>query len=344
MRKVENFPNGDNTTASELKTAMECARRKREYIRLAVVRSLLLGIERKIVAEQFAVSIRAIQLWVTCFNERGVDGLLHRSAGGRPRKIHIEEVRDSLSPVLEDPSLADEVFWTGKKLHGYLEEKLKVEVGYSSVIRYLHELGYVLKFPRPWAQGPTKDEEERARFKREIEALRNRSDVEIWFGDECGVEGDPRPRQRWAIKGSTPKVAYFGSHLRRSVIGAVCPESGEFFSLVINYCDTEFFQVFLNEMAKTVPKKKDIEQYLVLDNATWHKAKTLNWHHFRPLYLPTYSPDLNPIERLWARLKADFFADFVTRDPHALMGRICDALRSFIEQPEKVASICAIAK
>ncbi|WP_408004365.1 transposase [Prosthecobacter dejongeii] len=48
---------------------------------------------------------------------------------------------------------------------------------------------------------------------------------------------------------------------------------------------------------------------LVLDNATWHKVKSLRWHHFEVLFLPPYSPDLNPIKRLWLRLKADFFTD-----------------------------------
>lgn len=344
MRRAENHPNGDNTTSEELKTAMECARRKREYIRLAVIRSLLLGIPRKTVTLQFSVSTRAVQLWVNCFNEFGVDGLLHKASGGRPRKIELSDLKLKLVPVLENPKLAGEVFWTGKKLHGFLEEQFKKELSYSSVIRYIHEMNYVMKFPRPWAQGGSKNEEERERFRLEIERLRNRSDVQLWFQDECGIEGDPKPRQRWAMKGSVPKIDYFGAHLRRSVLGAVCPENGEFFSLVFHYCNTEVFQAFLDQMAKTVPKKEGIEQIIVLDNASWHKAKKLNWHHFKPLYMPTYSPDLNPIERLWARLKADFFADFATRDSEKLMDRICDGLCSFIDQPQKVASICSIAK
>ena len=54
---------------------------------------------------------------------------------------------------------------------------------------------------------------------------------------------------------------------------------------------------------------------LILDNASWHKAQRLNWHHFEVHYLPGYSPDFNPIERLWLRLKADFFSDFIAKSP-----------------------------
>ncbi|MCC6881209.1 MAG: transposase, partial [Verrucomicrobiales bacterium] len=43
--------------------------------------------------------------------------------------------------------------------------------------------------------------------------------------------------------------------------------------------------------------------WLVVDNASWHHSKALDWHHIKPLHLPPYSPDFNPIERLWQHLR-----------------------------------------
>jgi hypothetical protein len=60
--------------------------------------------------------------------------------------------------------------------------------------------------------------------------------------------------------------------------------------------------------------------------------------------LPAYSPDFNPIERLWLRLKADWFWDFIARPPEELTQRLCTALKSFIDDSSKTASICAIRK
>jgi transposase len=97
-------------------------------------------------------------------------------------------------------------------------------------------------------------------------------------------------------------------------------------------------------MAKAVPKKEGLRQLIVLDNASWHKAGRLNWHHFEPKFLPGYSPDFNPIERLWLRLKADWFWDYIARTPDELTDRLCTALKSFINQPYKTASICSIRK
>jgi len=78
--------------------------------------------------------------------------------------------------------------------------------------------------------------------------------VEIWFADECGVEGDPRPRRRWSPRGSAPKVGYKGTHLRSSVVGAVCPDSGESFHMIFDGVDTNMFAFWLAKLAETSPK------------------------------------------------------------------------------------------
>ena len=73
-------------------------------------------------------------------------------------------------------------------------------------------------------------------------------------------------------------------------------------SLIVPHCDTEVFQVFLDTMAAEVPEREGKRVLLVLDNAKWHKTKRLTWHHIVPVFLPPYSPDLNPIERFWQHL------------------------------------------
>ncbi|RYF61619.1 MAG: hypothetical protein EOO39_31450, partial [Cytophagaceae bacterium] len=67
-----------------------------------------------------------------------------------------------------------------------------------------------------------------------------------------------------------------------------------------------------------------------------HKAKSLNPHHSEPCYLSPYSPQPNPIERLWLRLKADWFADFTAQ--------LEEHLRNLMEDPVKVASNAAFRK
>ena len=342
MRKPERHPNPENATPEELRVAMEAAPNKRSYIRLNAIRSLLLGISRATVGQQFCRTERMVRLWIELFNRGGIDALITRARPGRPRKVKLERVRDLLVPVLENPAQAGQVHWTGVKIHGYLKEQLSIDLGYRTAVRWLHELNFPLRVPQPWPQ--RQNEEERKKFQEELRALCADPQVELWFGDESGFEGDPRPRRRWVQPGKPRTVPYLGDHIRQNVIGAVAPQSGALFSLIVDGVDTDVFQFFLDEMAKAIPKKEGVRQVFILDNASWHKAARLQWHHFEPKFLPGYSPDFNPIERLWLRVKADWFWDYFARTIEELTERLCTALKSFIDQPTKTASACSIRK
>ncbi len=342
MRTIEVIPNAENATAEELLVAMEAAPNKRSYIRLAAIRSLLLGMDRKAVCKVFGRSDRMVRLWIVSFNEGGIDALITRPRSGRPRKVKLQKVDDLLRPVLEDPSLAGQTHWTGVKLHGYLREAVGVDISYSTTLRYLHGLNDVLRVPRRFPLEA--DETLRQTFLQDLASLRADPQVEIWFADECGVEGDPRPRHRWVPRGTAPKVGYKGTHLRSSVVGAVCPDTGESFFMIFDGVDTDVFAFWLSEFEKTSPKAPGKRRILVLDNASWHKSKSIDWRGFEPMFLPPYSPDLNPIERLWLRLKTDFFSDFIAENREHLNERLCLGLNHFMNQPDLVASNCSFRK
>ena len=118
---------------------MEAAPNKRSYIRFAAIRALLMGMARPTVCQIFFRSDRMVRLWILSFNKGGIDALRTRSKPGRPRKAKLERVRDLLLPVLENPAQAGQVHWTGVKLHGHLKEKLAMELGYRTAVRWLHE-------------------------------------------------------------------------------------------------------------------------------------------------------------------------------------------------------------
>jgi hypothetical protein len=92
--------------------------------------------------------------------------------------------------------------------------------------------------------------------------------VEVFFGDEAGFEGDPRPRAKWVKRGTRPTQGYFGGHVRQNVVGAVNPHNGQLVSLIVPHCDTEIFQALLDTMAAEVPRERGKRVMLVLDNAS----------------------------------------------------------------------------
>ena len=85
-----------------------------------------------------------------------------------------------------------------------------------------------------------------------IVPLFNRADVDIWFADESGFEGDPRPRKRWDKKGRKTRVTRNGGHLRINVIDMVCPRSAEFFAIEPSHSDSATYQAFLDEADKSI--------------------------------------------------------------------------------------------
>ena len=105
------------------------------------------------------------------------------------------------------------------------------------------------------------------------------------------------------------------------------------------FVKTDIFQIFLDEVNREIGDRKII---MVLDNATWHKTKKLEWRNIEPFYLPPYSPDYNPIERLWLVLKARYFSDWIAKSQEQLTERVVEALRSFLSAPDQIKSICSI--
>jgi hypothetical protein len=122
VRALEVTPNGENATLEELEVAMEAAPIKRSYLRLAAIRALLLGVPRPQVCRLYHRSDRWVRLWIEMFNRGGIDALASKPRTGRPPKVKLARLRDLLIPVLEDPTRAGELHWTGVKLHGWREK------------------------------------------------------------------------------------------------------------------------------------------------------------------------------------------------------------------------------
>jgi len=77
-------------------------------------------------------------------------------------------------------------------------------------------------------------------------------------------------------KGSKPKVPYLGDHIRESIVGAVNPKAGAFFSLVVPQSDSDIFQAFLDEFTEhTSGKEKGKKTILIIDNASRHKNSSI---------------------------------------------------------------------
>jgi len=336
MRNIN--PNAENGSLSDIEEGMRCSPDRQTFVRLHALKLLLNGYLKEEVAEIESVTMRSIQNWVRLWNEGGPDALKTGKRKGCPQKIP-ETLRQPLIDLLRYPEKSGETHWTLVKLHGYIRTHLLLELGYSTLTRFFRQQGFRLKVPRPWPY--EQDEELREAFRQRITELLSNPELEVWFCDETGIVGDPRPRRRWAHKKDRIRVPYLGTHIRENIIGAVHPGSGRLVSLIMPGVDQVVFQLFLDELAKSTTGHQVI---LVLDNASWHKANSLQWHHLQPMYLPPYSPDFNPIEELWLYIKDHYFNNWIAKDHDELQERIVWAIQQVLDDPAQVQSVTSCEK
>jgi len=339
MSAVPLMPNAENCSLAELEIAMGAAPTQKAFVRLSCIRALPLGqVAKEHVCQLYLVKLNTLNGWIRRFNASGIDGLLDQKHPGRPRKIP-PWLTPELKDLIATPGEVGVTHWTGKKFHGYLTEQLDLEVGYRTVMHWLQDHNFRLKVPRPWPD--RQDEELRRAFQIRLQTWLGDADIDLWYMDEMGVEGDPRPRRRWAQKGSVPTVTHNGDHVRMNVAGMICPRTGVFYGLEFSHSDTEVFQCFLDHANADVKFQRQ-RNLLIMDNASWHKSKSLVFGAFEPIHLPPYSPDYNPIERLWLILKAEWFSDFYAKDRDTLIGRLDQALNWLIARTEQNQITAAI--
>ncbi|MGH8788275.1 MAG: IS630 family transposase [Cupriavidus necator] len=148
--------------------------------------------------------------------------------------------------------------------------------------------------------------------------------VRLMFQDEgrFGLLG--RPRRCWAPRGARPVV---GARLERKYIyafSAVSPHDGVMDSLVLPWVNAQTMSLFLAEVAQ-----RHAEEFvvMVMDQAGWHLAGELSVPtNVRPIFLPPYSPELNPAEHLWKSLREDCFANHVFANLDAVEGALTKGL------------------
>jgi transposase len=126
--------------------------------------------------------------------------------------------------------------------------------------------------------------------------------VRFFCQDESRFGLLPIPRRRITSNGVKPLGAVQYCFENFYVYGAVEPTTGESFFLELPQLNTTNFQIFLDEFADHYQGTVNI---VLLDNGSCHKAKSLVIpDHVVCVFLPPYSPELNPIERLWQDIKA----------------------------------------
>ena len=133
-----------------------------------------------------------------------------------------------------------------------------------------------------------------------------------------------------------------GAREKDYVIGTVCPSNGNTFFIQTVWMDSLVVKSFFQELASFYPDNKHL---IILDNVAYHKCQG-NKDFALPanielMFLPPYSPELNPIERLWKHFKENFLNNNLFKNITTLKHTVYEGLITTLNQQEIVKSICS---
>ena len=137
-------------------------------------------------------------------------------------------------------------------------------------------------------------------------------------------------------KGVKPICRYQHKFQNTYLYGAFSPINGSSFMLELPFCNTDCFELFITKFSLQNPTELKI---IVLDNGAFHKAKRLKIpSNTVLLFLPPYSPELNPAEKIWWAIKKELVCkNFETIEA---LGKYLGSIIKKLITPQSVKSIC----
>ncbi len=142
-----------------------------------------------------------------------------------------------------------------------------------------------------------------------INNLQEKENYKIMFFDEGRFGLRSTVMRVWAEKGKRLSVMVQQGFKNFYGFSSVCPFDGTNYSLLLPGVNTELMQYYIDNLSKEFSDKKII---LFMDQAGWHKSRNLQIpENIRFEFLPAYSPELNPVEKLWQWIKKECLHNFI---------------------------------
>jgi transposase len=319
-----------------------------QVLRVRALRGLELGYSEVDLADLLGVCHETISRWWTAY---AADGLSALPAGrtGRPpgsgrslsdaQAKRIRECLDYHSP--EELGIAH-ALWTRRAVRDLIRQEFDIDLAERTVGEYLRRWDYTSK--KPGRHSRHQDPDEVQQWLEEtypaIEAQAAQEQAEILWTDEVGVEADHHPGCGYARVGERATMEVPGSHLRVNQISAISNEGTVRFMTYQGTLNATVFLLFLTRLIAGAARKV----LLIADRLQAHKTPEVQaWveahqDQIEVFYLPTYSPELNPVEYLNNDMKGVVNEAGLPPDRPTLQGRLLGFMKRLVRVPEHVIS------
>jgi transposase len=306
------------------------------------------------VALAVGVNQRTVRQWKPHQREHGTKSLLCDERGrvvgeGRTLNTAQEKVmRTLIANKLPDQLQLPFALWTRKAVAQLLEARYGLKLPVRTLGEYLKRWGFTPQKPikKAYEQNPKKVK----RWLKEespASAMQAKAEgAEIYWGDQTGGNNQPNAPRGDAPCGQTPPVSQRSKRFGFSVMSAVTHRGS---ARWMGYKGALNADLLIRFMERLVRQMKGRKVYLILDNLrVHHSAPVKTWlaahrQQIAVLHLPSYSPELNPDERLNRSLKSKLGQLPAAKDERSLHRQTLGQLRSCHRQPELIRSFFTAA-
>ena len=144
----------------------------------------------------------------------------------------------------------------------------------------------------------------------------------------------------WWTRGARPRGIADKRFTFAYIFAAVEPGTDNAFALIMPYVNTDAMQIFLDRFAATIGEDEHVA--MVLDQAGWHGANALIVpDNITLVPLPPYSPELNPVERVWLYLKERFLSHRLHADYDAIAEAASSAWNRLTAEAGRLTTLCS---
>lgn len=316
-----------------------------EEIRVRAVQRVQAGESPEVVIKTLGFVRACIYNWLARYRTGGWHGLRTGQRSGRPKKLSASQIKWVYKTVRDkDPQQFKFEFalWTRSMIADLIKRQFGTRLSSTSVGRLLRQLGFSCQKPlyRAYQRDPELVKQWKEQVFPQIQKRAKKEGATIYFQDESGIRSDFHSGTTWALKGRTPIIEATGARFGLNMMAAITPRGQMHFMIVKGTVQSDRICEFL----KRLMHGHDHKVFLIWDGHPTHKSKKVKEciatfdGRLEIFLLPSYSPDLNPIEQLWNHTKGNGVGRRVINGPDQLKSAVINKLRSLQKLPKKIAS------
>lgn len=328
-------------------TGRELSLEELQYRRKEVIHHYKSGMRIMKIVETVGLTWPTVRKLIDAFEENGISAIKVKKPGvrtGDRRMLTASEEKEIQKLIIDkrpEQLKLNFALWNRKAVSLLIEEKFGKQLAVRTIGTYLKRWGFTPQKPikKAYEQNPKAVEKWLNETYPSIKERAHKESAEIQWADETALMNNDVRGRGYAPKGKTP-VAYHhgGSRKHLSMISSVTNQGKVQWMITDGAFNSDRFIDFLKQLIKDASKKV----FLVVDNLRVHHSKPVkewveqNSEQIELFFLPSYSPELNPDERLNADLKYAIGSAKCARTPEKLKENTVSHMNLLEKSPGRV--------